>query len=149
MFDDAAASRTVIIIDEVETLFWERSASTKSWESSQVNAFLAGLDSHPMPFLCTTNHIERIDPAILRRLTFRVKLDALTKDQRAAAWPHFFEGEAPLAVARLDGLTPADFATVRKKADILGVALNDCVSIMAMLEQELAAKPHASARIGF
>jgi transitional endoplasmic reticulum ATPase len=139
----------MLIVDEAETMFWDRAKSERSWEASKVNEFLAALETHPLPIAFTTNHLERIDPAIIRRLTFKVKFDLLTKDQRATAFARFFGGDTPARVHDLEGLALGDFVTARKKATVLGIAQEDANAIVGLLEVELAAKPHAARRIGF
>jgi SpoVK/Ycf46/Vps4 family AAA+-type ATPase len=148
-FDDAAAEGSVLIIDEAESLFWNRSENTRSWESSMVNEFLGAMDAHALPVICTTNHLSRIDPAIVRRFAFKVKFDVLTAGQREAVYARFFGAAAPVDVRELDGLALGDFATVRRKVRLLGIAPEDSQCVVGLLQSELAAKPHATRRMGF
>jgi hypothetical protein len=76
------------------------------------------MENHPLPFVCTTNLMERLDPACLRRFALKLRFDPLTPAQAAVAFQRFFGIEAPDAL--MAGLTPGDFATVRKKHAILG-----------------------------
>lgn len=148
-FEDAAAAPAMLIVDEAETMFWDRGKSERSWESSQVNEFLAALETHPLPVAFTTNHMERIDAAIIRRLTFKVKFDLLTPEQRSTAFQRFFGGDVPARVRDLEGLALGDLVTARKKANVLRIAHADANAIVGLLEAELAVKPHAARRIGF
>jgi hypothetical protein len=65
------------------------------------------METHSLPFACTTNHLECIDPAALRRFAFKVKFDFMTPVQSAAAYRRFFEADAPPALGALPNLTPA------------------------------------------
>ncbi|MDH3792075.1 MAG: ATP-binding protein, partial [Rhodospirillales bacterium] len=109
---------------------------------------LTWMETHPLPFCCTTNLVERLDRASLRRFTFKVRFDFLTPDQVALAFEIFFGLPAPGVVRTLANLTPGDFAVVRRKAAILGQA-GDAPALVRMLEAESAAKPDASRPIGF
>ena len=71
---------------------------------------LTWMESHPLPFACTTNFSERLDPATLRRFDFKVALDYLGPEQAIAAFRAFFTLPPPPDVATLSGLTPGDFA---------------------------------------
>ena len=46
-----------------------------------MNEMLTWMESHPLPFACTTNFGEHLDPATLRRFVFKVRLDYLTPAQ--------------------------------------------------------------------
>ena len=110
---------------------------------------LTQMERHPYPFACTTNTLELLDAAAARRFLFKVHFLPMTADQinkafRGARWgPH-----PPGFVLKLGGLTPADFATVSKKASALGE--RDLSMLAQWLETEAQAKPDASRRrIGF
>ena len=51
---------------------------------------LTWMESHPLPFCCTTNLMDRLDPASLRRFTFNVKFDYLDPSGIALACARFF-----------------------------------------------------------
>ena len=89
-----------------------------------------------------------IGQATLRRFVFKIALGHLARGQAEAAFRTFFDLDAPPAVADLANLTPGDFATVRRKADILG-RLAEPETLAAMLKEECEAKPGQSRPIGF
>ncbi|VAW07427.1 hypothetical protein MNBD_ALPHA05-802 [hydrothermal vent metagenome] len=148
-FEEAALEQKLLIIDEAETLFWNRDGATKSWEASMVNEFLVGLERSPVPVVCTTNHLERIDAAALRRFTFKAKLDYLTGDQAAAAFSRFFSQAAPASIKRCGTLTPGDFAVVQKQLRFCEEGKSSPMKIASMLETEAAVKQKGISRIGF
>jgi len=113
-----------------------------------VNELLVALEAHALPFACTTNHIEAIDPAALRRFAFKVKFDFLTKSQADAAYCRFFARMAPPDLADISALTPGDFAVVARQLRLLGRDLGDD-GIVRMLAQEVRAKNLPAGRIGF
>ena len=73
----------------------DRRNAGPSWELSQVNEMLTWMESHPLPFACTTNYAERLDPATLRRFDFKVALDYLSPEQAATAFRLFFRLDPP------------------------------------------------------
>jgi transitional endoplasmic reticulum ATPase len=147
VFAEAAADGRFLIIDEAESLFWSRGDASRSWEVSLVNAFLVALENHAWPVAITTNHLDRIDPAALRRFVFKVKLDAMNAQQSARAFERFFGVKAPARLAEIALLTPGDFAVVKKQLTYLGAAPPD--RIAELLETEARAKNAGARKIGF
>ena len=94
------------------------------------------MDSHEHPFVCTTNLLDSLDEASLRRFTFKIKFDFITKDQVNNAFEHFFRIKN--ANVNIKGLTAGDFATVKKKVDFL--CINELSELCKMLEDEIKIK---------
>ena len=147
-FTEARAEGSILVFDEADSLLADRQGAMHSWEVSQVNEMLTWMESHPLPFACTTNFGENLDPATLRRFTFKIALDYLTPDQSQAAFRTYFALDAPPEVGDLTTLTPGDFAVVRRKAEILG-HLQDAKALAELLCAECGAKPNHSRRMGF
>ena len=147
-FEEAADLRAFLIIDEADSLLRDRLAAQHSWEITQVNEMLTQMERHPYPFACTTNALELLDAAAARRFLFKVRFQSMSADQISKAFRRAFGAAAPRTVLKLDGLTPADFATVAKKASALGE--RDSKTFAQWLEYEAQAKPDAARpRIGF
>ena len=147
-FAEARQNEHFLVFDEADSLLSDRRFAQRSWEISQVNEMLTWMENHPLPFACTTNYGEHLDPATLRRFDFKLRLDYLAPDQAVAAFRTFFELDPPLEVRELSGATPGDFAVVRRRAEILG-KLGNVKSLAAMLREECNAKPDRPKRIGF
>ncbi|MDE0172368.1 MAG: AAA family ATPase [Defluviicoccus sp.] len=147
-FREARDNEAFLIFDEAESLLADRRHAERNWEVSQTNEMLTWMESHPLPFACTTNFADRLDPATLRRFVFKIALGYLAREQAEAAFRTFFDLEAPPSVADLANLTPGDFATVRRKADILG-CLAEPETLAGMLKEECEAKPGHRRPIGF
>ena len=147
-FAEARDQQHFLVFDEADSLLSDRRFAHRSWEISQVNEMLTWMESHPLPFACTTNFGEHLDPATLRRFDFKLRLDYLAPDQAVAAFQVFFGLEAPPVVRSLSGVTPGDFAVVRRRAEFLG-KLEDANALAAMLREERDAKPDQPRRIGF
>jgi transitional endoplasmic reticulum ATPase len=148
-FEEALQDQRFLIIDEAEAFLWHRSGASRSWQVSMVNELLCAMEAHPLPLACTTNHLDVIDPAAIRRFGFKVKFDFLTPDQTEAAYRRFFGCEPPAALRRLVLLTPSDFAVVAKQRRILGAAAGGDDDIPRLLELEVAAKNLPARRIGY
>ena len=147
-FAEARDAQAFLIFDEADSLLGDRRSAHRSWEVSQVNEMLTWMESHPLPFACTTNFGEHLDPATLRRFIFKVRLDYLTPGQVEQAFRGYFEFPPPDGVTDLAALTPGDFAVVRRKAEILG-KLKEPEALAAMLRAECDAKPDRPRPIGF
>ena len=147
-FAEARDTGAFLVFDEADSLLADRRFAERTWEVSQVNEMLTWMENYPLPFACTTNLGEHLDPATLRRFVFKVTLDYLTPDQAVAAFRRYFALASPASVASLATLTPGDFAVVRRKAEVLG-RLGEPVALAAMLRAECDAKREGTGNIGF
>ena len=80
-FAEARDAGAFLIFDEADSLLADRRGAHRSWEVSQVNEMLTWMESHPLPFACTTNFAEHLDTATLRRFVFKVRLDYVAPEQ--------------------------------------------------------------------
>ncbi len=147
-FAEARSAKAFLVFDEADSLLRDRAGAQRSWEATQVNEMLTWMENHPFPFACTTNLMECLDPASLRRFTFKIGLDWMTAAQIRAAFATFFDSKVPAGIENLDRLTPGDFAVVRSKATVLG-ADGDSFALGKMLRAECDAKPNTPRPIGF
>ena len=147
-FAEAKDAEAILVFDEADSLLGDRRFAQRSWEVSRVNEMLTWMESHPLPFACTTNFVERLDVATLRRFTFKIALDYLTADQAAHAFRGYFGIEPPDGLSRIAMLTPADFAVVRRRAEVLA-CVDDADALLRMLGEECAAKPGHKHTPGF
>jgi len=146
-FAEARNRGGVLLFDEVDSILFDRSTATRSWEVGQVNELLSWLDRHPLPFIAATNHAARLDPAALRRFVFKLPLRPLSADRARAAFARFFDRPAPVGLAELTTLTVGDFAVVRRQ--LRHADRCDAPAILAMLRAEAALKPESGGRMGF
>ena len=146
-FEEARAEEAVLMFDEADSLLFDRTAARASWEVGQVNEMLTWLDRHPFPVIAATNFSGRLDPATMRRFTFKLHLLPLGREAAARAYERFIERPAPDALATLDRLTPGDFATVVRQMRHEG-PLPDA-EILRRLADEITAKGDAPGRMGF
>ena len=135
-FAEAKSKKAMLIFDEADSFLQNRNNAQRSWEVAQVNEMLTWMESHEYPFVCTTNLLDTLDEASLRRFTFKIKFDFMTTKQVNTAIEHFFGIKG--ANANIKGLTAGDFATVKKKIDFLGT--KDLNEITKMLNDEVKIK---------
>ncbi|MDR5655188.1 AAA family ATPase [Ruixingdingia sedimenti] len=146
-FAEARAADAMLIFDEADSLLADRHEAERSWEVSQVNEMLTWMESHPLPFVCTTNFVEKLDPATQRRFTFRIRFGHLCAEQLPLAWAAHFSGPAPAGLALLDRLAPGDFANVARRMRALGET--GAQAILGELAREATAKEGEARPIGF
>ena len=144
-FAQARTEGALLLIDEAEALLFDRGAAARAFEVSQVNEMLTWMERHPLPFVCTTNMVDRMDAAVPRRFTLKLRFEALDPARAALAFRRLLGTVPPGALP--DGLTPGDFALVRRKAELLGEPRPSVLA--SWLDEELAAKVGARNPIGF
>ena len=77
----------IILLEDIDTLFLNRNKDTDKNDASVVNKLLQFLDSNTSPtdviFVATTNHIDRLDDALLRdgRFDLKVEIKPLKKKE--------------------------------------------------------------------
>ena len=147
-FAEARDNGAFLVFDEADSLLADRGLAHRNWEVSQVNEMLTWMESHPLPFACTTNFVDHLDAATLRRFVFKIVLGYLTPGQVATAFRCYFGLEGPAQLASLTTLTPGDFSVVHRKAEVLG-QLQDAPALTAMLQEECEAKRQGTGSIGF
>ena len=147
-FAEALETGSFLVFDEADSLLGDRAGAQRSWEVSQVNEMLTWMEQHPLPFACTTNLVDRLDPASLRRFLFKVRFTWMAPTQARSAFGRFFK-MAPLpALDALRTLTPADFALVSRRAEFVGQS-NDPRALLQFLSAECEGRLGSVARIGF
>lgn len=146
-FAEARADGALLIFDEADSLLADRRNAAHQWEVSQVNEMLTWMEGHPLPFVCTTNLVEHLDPATQRRFTFRIRFDWLREDQLPLAWSTHFAAPVHADVMSIDRLAPGDFANVARRMRALGQ--DDPAAILGELRRESEAKEGKARPIGF
>ncbi len=148
-FEEAREARAFLIFDEADSFLFDRRDAVRSWEVTQVNEMLTWMEEHPLPVCFTTNLMERMDSASLRRFTFHIRFEFLDREGLRRAYRVFFDlDDVPDEGFRLGNLTPGDFVQVRKQAEVLGV-LDKTDELLELLGDVSRAKPGTLASIGF
>lgn len=157
VFAEAGDQEAVLVLDEVDSLLADRAGASHRWEVTQTNELLTQIETFEGLLVCTTNRIDWLDPASLRRFAFKVKFDYLTPVQR---WGLFCQelmrlgGKRPPAgtwedpVRWLEGLTPGDFAVAARQF-ALGGGTPTAAELYEHLRAECEAKGTVRRPIGF
>ncbi|PJG83439.1 ATP-binding protein [Caviibacterium pharyngocola] len=121
-FAQAKENNQLLILDEVDSFLFTRQGAQRSWERSQVNEMLTQIEKFDGLMVVSTNLLDELDPASLRRFDLKLQFDYLTESQRLALAKAQCEKlgfalNAPTQakIARLYHLTPGDFATVARR----------------------------------
>ena len=146
-FTEAKEKKALLIFDEADSFLQDRQHSYHSWEVTQVNEMLTQMEKYELPFVCTTNLMDNLDKASLRRFTFKVEYKYMKPEQNTLAFEHFF-GIKDADLSHIGSLTPGDFVVVKQKAEIMGF-LDNKEELIKMLEQEQKQKAPVTRRIGF
>ena len=157
-FEQAKADNALLVLDEVDTFLFSREGANRSWERSQVNEMLTQIERFEGLMVVSTNLIEVLDPAALRRFDLKLKFDYLTLPQRL----DFAKQQAEILglpllseedlgqIESLNLLTPGDFAAVARRHQFS--PFQKVQDWLMALQGECEVKPAFSAtrrRIGF
>ena len=157
-FESAKRDNCLLVLDEVDTFLFSRDGAERSWERSQVNEMLTQIERFEGLMLVSTNLIEVLDPAALRRFDLKLKFDYLTLKQRLdfakqqaeiLGLPSLSE-EDLTQIESLNLLTPGDFAAVARRHQFS--PFQKVQDWLTALQGECEVKPAFSAttrRIGF
>ena len=158
MFKEAEAEKAVLLLDEADSFLQDRRGAQRTYEVTEVNEMLQCMERHNGVFICTTNLMDSIDQAALRRFTFKIRFRPLTSNQRERMFVvEALEGDATRLnegfakrLAKLEQLCPGDYAAVKRQIDILGETLEPS-EFLAQLEAEHRIKPEVreARTIGF
>ncbi len=142
-FREAQRSGAVLVLDEVDSFLQDRRDAHRTWEVTEVNEMLTQMESFGGIFIATTNLMEGLDQAALRRFDLKLKFGYLRPEQARRLFTSQCRvlglGEPDAAalapVGELSCLTPGDFAAVARQhrfhrlsspADLLGALDREC-----------------------
>jgi SpoVK/Ycf46/Vps4 family AAA+-type ATPase len=148
MFREAESEKAVLLLDEADSFLQDRRGAQRTYEVTEVNEMLQGMERFAGIFVCTTNLMDRIDQAALRRFAFKIRFRPLTAVQREqmfvtealASDAVRLSPEMAARLARLEHLCPGDFAAVKRQVEILATQLA-AEEFLEQLEAEHRIKP--------
>jgi SpoVK/Ycf46/Vps4 family AAA+-type ATPase len=121
-FNEAKEKNAILIFDEADSFLFNRKNSKQEYTVAQVNEMLTQMEDHPLPFICTTNLKEGLDPASFRRFIFKIKYNYMNSNNIKAGIKEYFNKDVSLDDINnkeLQYITAGDFVTTKKKLDIL------------------------------
>jgi SpoVK/Ycf46/Vps4 family AAA+-type ATPase len=152
-FREAMEDEAVLVIDEVDSFLQDRRGAQRSWEVTAVNEMLVQMENFTGVFIATTNLMDGLDQASLRRFDLKLKFDYLSSEQ---AWSMFMRGCEVLNMKKpnaslkaelnnLSNLTPGDFAAIARQARFN--PLKDARDLLERLAKECEVKEDANSNI--
>ena len=153
-FRTAESERAILFFDEIDGLVQSREKATASWQVSQVNELLQQMENFDGVMIAATNFCKNLDPAIMRRFTFKLEFGYLDDEGKRTFFERMFRTtlteEEYDALKTLRNLVPGDFRTVRQERFYLADKTSnmDCIEALG---EECALKKDGdnSPRIGF
>ena len=154
-FARAQEEGALLLIDEMDSFLQSRQVARNSWEVSHVNEMLTQIEAFSGVLIASTNLMDTLDAAALRRFDLKLSFDYLRSEQAeqllcrscsqlGLAQPN----TSDIAQLRyLNQLTPGDFATVMRQHGLR--PLQSPSHVVAALAEECAVKPHAKRLVGF
>ena len=145
-FEEAKEENAVLVFDEVDSFLADRTGANQSWEVTQVNEMLVQMENFDGIFIATTNLMDNLDRASLRRFDLKLEFDFLKAEQ---SWNMFLSYCKDLKLAKpslsfkravesLRYLTPGDFAAVTRQNRFRPI--RDVKDFIQRLEDEIAVK---------
>ncbi len=120
-FEEAKNRRAMLIFDEIDTFLPNKANLSQAYDVRITNEFLVQLENHPYPVCATTNYLDNLEYASIRRFKINAKFDYLRKDQYNYVYRKTFGVEPLKDITSLTNLTPAIFALAAEKVSLAEV----------------------------
>lgn len=123
-FAEAKKTNKVLLFDEVDSFFRDRSLASHSWEITQVNEFLTQMEKFEGIVICTTNLRGIMDKAMQRRFDLMVEFKALKEEGvKGLLHKYFpqiaFEDDKVFRLCNYDSVMPGDFGNLSSRLRFL------------------------------
>ncbi|MEE6029511.1 AAA family ATPase [Avibacterium paragallinarum] len=147
VFQQAKENNMVLIFDEVDTFLFARKNGQRSWEHSKVNEMLTQIEKFEGLLIVSTNLMDNLDPAALRRFDLKLHFEYLVPEQRkdvainqvAKLGLTSLNKQELARFQYLDNLTLGDFATIARRHHFS--PFETSAEWLNALENELSLKP--------
>jgi len=146
MFAEARQEKAILLLEEADSFLQDRKGAQRSWEITLVNEMLTQMEAFPGIFIASTNLMDTLDAAALRRFDLKVRFGFLHREQAlllfedlAGALGLPLELQARTTLDAIGHLTPGDFAAVAQQARFRPVA--SALELAQRLGAECSLKP--------
>lgn len=162
-FREAEKRGAILVLDEVDSFLQDRSGASRSWEVSQVNEMLTQMENFEGIFIATTNFMDNLDRASIRRFDMKVEFKPLDSTRLIKAFnlyakhlglsdcKEFLESSlAKREIEKLDNICFGDFALIARGAAF--APLESAQELLEKLQEEARLKDLSAAgakRVGF
>lgn len=141
MFRQAKDENAVLMLDEADTFLSDRKNAQRSWEISAINEMLTQMENFEGIFIASTNFMQSLDSASLRRFDIKIKFDYMNANQTLMMFQDL-ASQLNLAIDdatirklnKLHLITPGDFAAVKRKLYL--IKAHSAENLVAMIEEE-------------
>lgn len=154
-FEQAESDGAILLIDEIDSFLRQRRDADRHWEVTLVNELLSQIEAFSGIFIATTNRLDALDAAAMRRFDLKIRFGYLSDDQ-VRRWMQrccsILGLPSPSAGAlgrliRLRHLAPGDFAAIMRQHRFC--PFTSAVAVIDALEIECNLKQDARPQIGF
>lgn len=154
-FRQAESEGAILMIDEVDSFLRDRERARAGWEATMVNEMLTRMETFDGIFIASTNLMDGLDQAALRRFDLKVRFGYMRQEQALLLLQRYCErlqlgapqAEAVQRLRALHVLAPGDFAATARRHRF--APLQDAAGFVAALEQECLLKQKPMRGIGF
>lgn len=154
-FASAQSDGAVLILDEVDSFLQDRVKATNSWETTLVNEMLTQMESFEGIFFASTNLVNNLDKAALRRFDLKVEFQYLRPEQAELLFIRYaqtlkltgIKNSHKATVRGINNIAPGDFAAVYRRHRFSPISTVE--HFIESLEAETSLKQPVSRPIGF
>jgi len=158
MFSEATTNDSVLLLDEADSFLQDRAFAQRSWEVTLVNELLTQMERFEGLFICSTNLMDKLDSASIRRFDFKIKFSYL---KPAQAWLLFCEtlniveadfpegNDLQAHMEAFKNLTPGDFAIIVRQNRLSGDQLTPETLLHGLARESRFKAPKTLRSIGF
>ena len=129
IFDEAQDAHAMLLFDEADSLFGKRTelkTAQDRFANLEVNYILQRMETFDGVSVLTTNAESSIDPALQRRLNFRIRFPEPEVDERAQLWRQLLPPQAGLH-------DRVDFHALAERFDMTGGYIKNAVVRAAVI----------------
>lgn len=154
-FREAQSDGALLLIDEIDSFLADRRTAQRSWEVTLVNEMLTQMESYNGILVASTNLMDALDLAALRRFDIKLQLSYLNPNQAALLFQRLCNSlglgisdhDTVEQVSILSNLTPGDFATVCRQHRFR--RFSSAANLLDALRFEVESKKPSGGRMGF
>ena len=119
-FEEAESTDSILLFDEADSFFADRTKARQQWERTQVNEFLTQMEEFSGICICTTNLRKIMDPAMQRRFHIISEFKALNEDGIKSLLKSYFcnykfNDTQIKALVKYNSVTPGDFGSLKSR----------------------------------
>lgn len=119
-FAEAKKQKKILLFDEVDSFFRDRTLASQSWEITRVNEFLTQMEKFNGIVICTTNLRNIMDKAMQRRFHIMVEFKALKDEGIKTLLNNYFcqfnfSDDEVKKISRFQSATPGDFGNLASR----------------------------------